>query len=267
VRFGARVKSLAVDSTTRAVTGVVLTSSPDNQDAVSSDGSDHIHAAQVVVNGDLAAAEERLFCGTALEAEARSFQNKELSCSVIAFHWALRTQLPTLSHHNVFLATDPGGGGGWDNKRARPLDEPRRRLAWDWVNRLRLGDDAASEAVGGADVEGLCNFYVHAPSRTDPSACPPDTDAITVLVPCAPTNGECAGEDADERNLEAAQVTAARSLVMERFKCAGMEPDIVAERVLRPTHWRDSLGLKRGAAFGLGHQLSQVRVGLMIDLQ
>lgn len=29
-----------------------------------------------------------------------------------------------------------------------------------------------------------CNFYVHAPARSDGSVCPVGHDALTVLVPC-----------------------------------------------------------------------------------
>ena len=65
---------------------------------------------------------------------------------------------------------------------------------------------------------------VHAPSRTDPTACPPGCDAITVLVPCPLLGVDETGEEADAREREARLVETVREAVMRRFeRMPGME--------------------------------------------
>ena len=62
--------------------------------------------------------------------------------------------LPLLLHHNVFLSSD--GEAAWSPRASRP--EALRRCP---------------------------NFYVHVPSRTDPSAAPPGCESVMVLLPVA----------------------------------------------------------------------------------
>mmetsp|Transcript_49668 Transcript_49668/g.84985 ORF Transcript_49668/g.84985 Transcript_49668/m.84985 type:complete len:230 (+) Transcript_49668:3-692(+) len=70
------------------------------------------------------------------------------------------------------LRTSPGGSAGEEGEN--PFLERR---------------------LGGADSRGCVNFYVHAPSRTDPSATSqPGHDAITVLVPVATTSQRKGGK-------------------------------------------------------------------------
>jgi phytoene desaturase (3,4-didehydrolycopene-forming) len=110
----------------------------------------------VVLNADAAAAESLLLGPTSRAADARTFDAATLSCSVVAWHLALnRTLAACLAHHSLFLAVDAGGGGGWDDAKARPLDEPRRRAAWAWQARFPSGGEDALEArLGGADAAG-----------------------------------------------------------------------------------------------------------------
>lgn len=108
------------------------------------------------------------------------------------------------------------------------------------------------------------NFYVHAPSRTDPvSVCPPGHDAITILVPC-PTLDE-GGDDCRGRadDNDDALIGRARELVVSRFHRAGVEDvekHIVAEEIVGPSTWRARYGLHRGAVFGLAHPLTQLAI-------
>ena len=124
----------------------------------SSSSSVTLEAPCVVVNGDLARVERQLLPPHL----ARDFTGWSYSCSVVTFHWALSTRLHALAHHSIFL-------GGLDE----PLAEEReggksRRQAWDWEG-LGKGPQPTGQQ-GQQDQQGQpVNFYVHAPSRSDPS--------------------------------------------------------------------------------------------------
>ena len=80
------------------------------------------------------------------------------SCSVISLHLGFDCDLSRVfQHHTLFLS---------------PL------IASSWSN--------AEEDGGKFNPEYGINFYVHAPKRTDKSACPDGCDAITILVPVRP---------------------------------------------------------------------------------
>ena len=87
------------------------------------------------------------------------------SVGVIAYNWSLGRRIEGLQHHNVFLS-EP--------------EQPQR--AWQPATRP----------------EELCrhpNFYVHVPSRTDPSAAPEGCDSVMVLLPVASQQQMGAGSD------------------------------------------------------------------------
>lgn len=99
------------------------------------------------------------------------------------------------------------------------------------------------------------NFYLCCPSRTDPTAAPPDGDSVMVLLPVA--NIQQRAGDADY----AALVAAGRQLVFDTLAAAGVElrpQDIVREEVQEPQQWRENYALEHGAAFGLSHGLNQL---------
>lgn len=78
-----------------------------------------------------------------------------------------------MSHHSLFLEV------GSESRRAR---------SWQWDGAFMPKSSSSPSADPPA-----ANFYVHAPARTDPSACPVGHDAITVLVP-APALSEASTE-------------------------------------------------------------------------
>lgn len=75
------------------------------------------------------------------------------SSGVIAYNWCLGKQVHGLLHHNVFLSEQ------W-------------RQSWH-------------PAAHPNNLVEHPNFYVHVPSRTDPSAAPPGCDSVMVLLPVA----------------------------------------------------------------------------------
>ena len=99
------------------------------------------------------------------------------------------------------------------------------------------------------------NFYLCCPSRTDPTAAPPDGDSIMVLLPVANIQQRAGNSD------YTALVAAGRQLVLDTLAAAGVdlqEPHIVQEVVKEPSQWRLEYGLEHGAAFGLSHGLAQL---------
>ncbi|KAK4940414.1 ATP-binding cassette transporter CGR1, partial [Elasticomyces elasticus] len=122
--------------------------------------------ADVVVNNtDLVYAYNNLLASpsSSTSSYAKSLSQRPASCSSISFYWALDTQIPQLSAHNIFLA-----------------DEYRE--SFDNIFKRQLIPNEPS-------------FYVNVPSRVDASAAPRGTDAIVVLVPV----GHLAEETDDSR--------------------------------------------------------------------
>ena len=154
----------------------------------------------------------------------------EYSAGVIAFNWAVAPgaaagALAPLLHHNVFLSGD--FEASW--RRARRPEELAR----------------------------CPNFYLHCPTRTDPSAAPPGGHSVMVLLPVA--NEQERGGDDDYGAL----VAAGRAAVLRALREAGAgdleAPGAIADEfVITPPQWRARYGLAHGAAFGLSHGLNQL---------
>lgn len=190
--------------------------------------SGEIMAADVVVsNRDLVASYQLLEGGSceryAAERAPRLAAMKH-SAGVISFCWAVRGQAKELHHHNVFLSAQ--GERAW--KRAR----------------------------NAAELLQFPNFYVHCPSRTDPSAASGDCDSVMVLLPVA--NMQQSGTAKYDE-----MVTAGRAAILRCLAAASI--DITAESILQetvttPSQWQQQFGLTHGAAFGLSHGLNQLAV-------
>jgi phytoene desaturase (3,4-didehydrolycopene-forming) len=188
-----------------------------------------IDADAVVVNADLAAAEPKL-----LGSESRSdYANSRYSTSSITFLWALDRRFEELQHHNVFLSEDND-------------DDDPFLAAWD--------DQLPPRGASTAFPANGFHFYLCCNSRTDATAAPTDGDSLMVLCPTPPL------ADADDALVDD-WIAKARAAVFERLeKSAGADiaPHVVHERVIDPREWRDGLGLRRGAVFGLAHGLDQL---------
>eukprot|EP00232_Nephroselmis_pyriformis_P014512 CAMPEP_0182896478 /NCGR_PEP_ID=MMETSP0034_2-20130328/26299_1 /TAXON_ID=156128 /ORGANISM="Nephroselmis pyriformis, Strain CCMP717" /LENGTH=113 /DNA_ID=CAMNT_0025030347 /DNA_START=27 /DNA_END=365 /DNA_ORIENTATION=+ len=87
------------------------------------------------------------------EKEAARTRSLEFSAGVIAYNWSVRGNVKGLRHHNVFLS------GEW-------------RGSWD-------------RATSADELKEHPNFYVHCPSRTDPTAAPQGMSSVMVLLPVA----------------------------------------------------------------------------------
>ena len=162
-------------------------------------------------------------------------ESSTLSSSVIALHFGLSSPLPGVSTHNVFLR--PGPKPWW----------PLTRKPHDLNNLDSL------------------NFYLHAPSRSDPSAVSGGPgDSLTVLVPW-PTMDRRSwlSRSSSYPRTSAAVLSSVRDAVTSRVAEAtgtDIRPSIVTERVCGPEQWASRHHLPAGAVFGSSHQLGQLSV-------
>ncbi|KAK0661388.1 Phytoene desaturase [Lasiodiplodia hormozganensis] len=188
-----------------------------------------IPADVVINNSDLVYAYNNLLPQTSY---ARSLSKRPASCSSISFYWSLSRTVPELKAHNIFLADEYRSS--FDNifKHQQIPDEP--------------------------------SFYVNVPSRIDPSAAPPDKDAIIVLVPVGhlvPPSPSTTPNSATPTQDWQQMLTLARATVL-RTICArtgaDIAPLIVHERVNTPADWEARFNLDRGAILGLSHSFFNV---------
>lgn len=142
------------------------------------------------------------------------------SCSVYLLYWGISTKVPGLEHHNLFLGRDLKSN----------LDDIFRSGAYS--------PDPS--------------FYIHVPTKTDPSLAPPGKEILYVLVPVP--NLKTSREDisAHEERI--------RNLVLEKVKSVtGMDirDKIEVENRFYPKDFTGRYNIKFGATFGLAHTLKQ----------
>ncbi|MGB9597185.1 MAG: phytoene desaturase family protein, partial [Candidatus Poribacteria bacterium] len=98
------------------------------------------------------------------------------------------------------------------------------------------------------------SFYVCAPTRTDPSFAPSDSDSLLVLVPIGHINDE---KPQDWNSLR----EFAKEYVLSKLSDWGInisKEDIIYEETIGPLDYLNSLNLSKGSAFGLSHNFMQV---------
>jgi phytoene desaturase len=183
------------------------------------DGS-RLRADVVVANADLPYVYSHLLPD---KAEAHRLEHLQYTCSAIMFYWGIDTVYPQLGTHNVFLADD-------------------YRSSFERIFKEHLLPDEPS-------------FYVHAPTRIDPSAAPLGEDTLMVLVPAGHLD---AGSAQDWDALRAH----ARAAVIQRLAASAgvvdLEQHLKFEVSYTPHDWLRLYNLAKGAAFGLSHNFLQV---------
>jgi phytoene desaturase len=182
------------------------------------DGST-MQADVVIANADLPYVYDKLLPDRDL---AQRMMNKQFTCSTVMFYWGVDTVYPQLAHHNVFLSRD-------------------YKASFDRI----FHDHTLPERP---------SFYIHVPNRTDPAAAPEGCDNLMVLVPVG-----CLYEELNQ-DFEALRARARETVVegLEKLGIAGLETHIKHEVSYTPHDWREMFNLARGAAFGLGHNFTQV---------
>lgn len=199
-----------------------------------------VSADVVIVNADLVYAYNNLLPPSS---QARSLGKREASCSSISFYWAMNRKIHELSAHNIFLADD-------------------FKESFDSIFKKHL-------------IPTQPSFYVNVPSRIDPTASPPDTDAIVVLVPVGHLLDDIADNSDSTRSssrTKAARqntkqdwesmLSTARSTVLatiqSRTGASNLSSAISHEIINTPKTWQSLFNLDKGAILGLSHSFFNV---------
>ncbi|KAL9095792.1 MAG: hypothetical protein Q9165_001789 [Trypethelium subeluteriae] len=238
--FSTPISSIALSPDSRTATGVVLASGRT------------LTADVVICNADLVYAYNNLLPPSST---GRSYAKRSASCSSISFYWALNQQIPSLTAHNIFLAS-------------------AYRESFDSIFKKHLIPTEPS-------------FYVNVPSRIDPSAAPPNTDAVVVLVPVGHLldndSASHAGAGTTSTTTSTTSTTAISSSTTQHDKQTPQDwpsmlalarrtilrtiaartgtdlvPLITHELINTPLSWRERFNLDRGAILGLSHSFFNV---------
>jgi len=230
----ARAKQVGVEVELAAEVEAVTTSSRGWVSGVRTKGGRGHDASVVVVNADLPWAQRNIAgLGEKGKTEVRGGgpdDSRGYSAGIVEFCWGVRgDDLQALQQHNVFLSS----------KSSKSFEE-------SWTRPGSKGGDLPEDA----------NFYIHEPSKTDPTAVsgPGPLHSVMVLFPVANKAELQAGvEYAD-------LVEWSRDLILRRLKEVGvdLEGKIEVEAVTDPDAWESEYNLQNGAAFGLDHGLDQL---------
>lgn len=183
------------------------------------DGSE-VKSDIIVANADLPYVYRKLLPD---RGKSRRLDRLKYSCSAICFHWGLDKVYPQLGHHSVFLS-----------------DEFREGLD-------KIFKD---KSIGNHP-----SFYVHAPTRTDPTAAPANHDTLSIIVGAGHVDKK-KQQDWDNQKKKT------RIAVIQRLIQLGLqdiEEHIKFEICYTPENWESACNISRGSVFGsLAHNLLQM---------
>lgn len=214
------------------ISSILLNPSNNKAEGVILESGEKVHADVVVCNADLVYAYSNLLPNSST---ATSLIKKDGSCSSISFYWAMDRKIPELKTHNIFLA-----------------DEYKESF------------DAIFDRQS---IPTEPSFYVNVPSRIDPTAAPPDCDALVILVPTGHLLNSRIHTDfpkqksLPENNWDAI-VTKTRdticSIIESRTGCIDIKKHIKHEQLNDPFSWESKFNLDKGAILGLSHSFFNV---------
>lgn len=183
------------------------------------DGS-QIKADIIVANADLPYVYRKLLPDKRL---SDNLDRKNYSCSAICYHWGLDKIYPQLGHHSVFLS-----------------DSFREGLDKIFIDKS-ISDNPS--------------FYIHAPTRTDPSAAPPNHDTFSFIVGAGHID-KMKKQDWNDLKIKT------RAALIRRLKQLGLEDieeHIKFEICYTPESWESACNISRGSVFGsIGHNIMQM---------
>ena len=180
-----------------------------------------VHAADaVLVGADLPYAYRVLLGGRAdRDFRLRRREKLEYTASAFMLYLGIDRRLDGMLHHNFYLSN-------------------RYRKNFEAIFRDRVLPEDPS-------------FYAVVPSKTEPHMAPEGMESLFVLVP-VPHISPHVDWERDGAAFEEKVYG-----LLER-RCGVDRGSVVYEKVRTPLDWRDEYNLEEGAAFGLGHGISQV---------
>jgi phytoene desaturase (3,4-didehydrolycopene-forming) len=104
------------------------------------------------------------------------------------------------------------------------------------------------------------SFYIHVPTRIDPSAAPAEKDALAVLVPVGHLRDMAINIGIRAQDWPAMVNTARETVIrtVEARTGASLRSHIIHEIVNSPTTWKEKFNLDKGAILGLSHSFFNV---------
>ncbi len=187
--------------------------------SVTSADGEKFDADIMVANADLTYVYQHLLPNDKV---AKGLMRKKYTCSAITFYWGIDKQYSQLGTHNLFVSGD--------------YRKSFRQVTKD----LSLPDDPS--------------FYVHTPTRVDPSRAPRGCDTIMVVVPVGHIRDAAPQNWIDLQNK-------ARKRVIRRLAAIGatdIEKHIKFEVSYTAEDWVRLYNLTKGSTLGLGHNLTQM---------
>ncbi len=186
------------------------------------ESGEEIRADYVVVNADFGHAVERLFPRPALKRwTPEALERKGISCSTFMLYLGVDKVYDQVPHHNILFASD------------------YKRNVTEIADTLVLSQEPS--------------VYVQNASVTDPTLAPEGKSTIYLLVPVANQRSrvdwDTAAASYRERVLD---------IVEARGGLTDLRKHIVAERMMTPKDWEQSMGVYRGAVFNLAHTIDQM---------
>jgi phytoene desaturase (3,4-didehydrolycopene-forming) len=176
----------------------------------------------VVVNADLVYAYNELLPKSPF---AESLKRRPTSCSSITFFWSFDRIIPELQTHNIFLADD-----------------------------YRGSFDSIFKDHG---IPSELSFYVNVPSRIDPTAAPPDREAVVVLIPVGHLAENSSWATSFDTIISKAR-EAAFETIESRTGARGLRDSLLSEKIETPFSWKEKFNLDKGAILGLSHSFFNV---------
>lgn len=192
---------------------------------ISLDTNEIIGADAIVINADLLYAYKELLPSSNSK-PAVTRKKEDVSCSAITFYWSLSDKVPQLESHNMFVG--------------QPCGHEFPDVYWK-PNR-----------------PSKPSFYIHVPSRTDPSAAPEGKDTVMVLILVDNIDTSKPPEENDIAGLVADTREYILSCIESRTGIAGLRGLIEHETFHSPLTWHEIFNSDSGSVFGLNHNFFNI---------
>ncbi|KAJ5560538.1 Phytoene desaturase [Penicillium frequentans] len=185
-----------------------------------------VEADAVVINADLIYAFKKLLPPGPSTSDVLC-RGKNMSCSSISFYWSLSKTFPQLETHNMFVE------GSFGQRSTHVYMKRQSPIKF--------------------------SFYIHVPSRVDPTAAPAGKDAVIVLVLVENLgDADPCHERFDESNLVSYAREHVISSIEKRTGAIGFNKLIEHESVNTPSTWQESFNSEKGGIFGLDHSFFNI---------
>ncbi|KAL9107059.1 MAG: hypothetical protein Q9227_008005 [Pyrenula ochraceoflavens] len=196
---------------------------------VTLESGEEIAADVVVINADLIYAYHNLLPPSNAD---KALNKRRIGSSMLSFYWSLGKKIPELGPHNMFMG-----------------DDLRKAMA----------DMESNDTL----VHNV--FYVHVPSRVDPSAAPAGKDGVVVHIPISSmvlkSNAQGIAEERYSIDRYRDLISASRENVLTRLSIntghtvEWLRANIIEESIHTPETWESEYNLFRGSTFGISHDL------------